>query len=188
MDIYLNFDGVLHPDQVFYEDGCIPSLLAPGHNAFEYAELLAMTLEGYEDVVIILNTWWTFYLGLDACKDLLPTALAARIGGSTIQYLEAYDSMPARLKEAECHIARRRSRPWVILDHTNARYRRDFLPHLLLFDPSQGLGNRSAQRSIERRLRLLQTTATHPINQLSGLYRATDSAFRPSSFEVEQRR
>lgn len=156
MDIYLNFDGVLHPDQVFYEDGCIPSLLAPGHNAFEHAELLAATLEGHEDVVIILNTWWTFYLGPDACKDLLPPSLAARVGGSTIQYLDAYDSIPTRLKETERHIARQRSGPWVILDHNNARYRRDFLPHLLLLDPFEGLGSRTARRSVERRLRLLE--------------------------------
>ncbi|MBC8745335.1 MULTISPECIES: HAD domain-containing protein [Paraburkholderia] len=168
MDIYLNFDGVLHPDQVFYEDGCIPSLLAPGHNAFEFAELLAMTLEGYEDVVIILNTWWTFYLGPDACKDLLPAALAARVGGSTIQYIDTYDRMPIRLREAECHIARRRSRRWLVLDHSNARYRRDFLPQLLLLDPSEGLGNRSARRSLERRLRLLEGNEhPRPINQPS---------------------
>lgn len=28
MDLYLNFDGVLHPDQVLYLEGCVPSLTA----------------------------------------------------------------------------------------------------------------------------------------------------------------
>ena len=161
MDVYLNFDGVLHPDHVFYEDGCRPLLLTPGHTALEFAELLAMTLEGYKNVVIILNTWWTYYVGPDACKDLLPPALAARVGGSTIQYLDAYDSMPNRRKEAERYIARQRPRPWVILDHNNARYRRDFLPQLLLLDPSEGLGNRTARRRIERRLQLLERDEQH---------------------------
>ncbi|MGF6977610.1 hypothetical protein QFZ94_006060 [Paraburkholderia sp. JPY465] len=176
MILYLNFDGVLHPDQVFYENGCIPSLLTPGHNALEYAELLANALEGYDEVAIVLNTWWTFYLGLDACKDLLPTTLAARVSGSTIQHIDTYGSIPTRREETEFHIARQRSRPWMILDHNHARYRRDFQPNLLLLDPCEGLGSRAAQRSVERRLRLLKTSdSLRSVNQSSEIISSSNS-------------
>lgn len=84
MNIYLNFDGVLHPDQVFYENGCIPSLLTPGHSALEYAKFLASALDDYDDVAIVLNTWWTFYLGLDACKDHYPHRLRMEANGKPL--------------------------------------------------------------------------------------------------------
>jgi hypothetical protein len=155
MILYLNFDGVLHPDQVFYEKGYMPSLLTPRHYALEHAELLASALEGFGEVAIVLNTWWTFYLGFDACKDLLPATLAARVSDSTMRHIGTYGTMPSRREEAELHIARQRFRPWMILDHNHAQYRRDFQPNLLLLDPCEGLGSRAAQRRIERRLSLL---------------------------------
>ncbi|MFM0367063.1 HAD domain-containing protein [Paraburkholderia sediminicola] len=161
MEIYLNFDGVLHPDQVFYETGCMPSLLALEHSALEHAELLATTLERYVDVQIVLNTWWTFYLGLDACKDLLPSSLAARVIGSTVQHASTYDAIPVRFREAERYIARQPTRGCLVLDHSNARYRREFLPHLLLLEPDEGLGNRSARRTLERRLDLSEREKFH---------------------------
>lgn len=177
MILYLNFDGVLHPDQVFYENGCIPSLLTPGHNALEYAEFLANALEGYDEIAIVLNTWWTFYLGLDACKDLLPATLAARVSGSTIQHIDTYESTPTRREETEFHIARQRSRPWMILDHNHARYRRDFHQNLLLLDPSEGLGSRAARRSIERRLRFFKTSdSPRSINKLSEIINPAKSS------------
>ncbi|WP_176079549.1 HAD domain-containing protein [Paraburkholderia tropica] len=158
MNIYLNFDGVLHPDQVFYEKGCIPSLLTPGHSALEYAKFLASALDDYDDIAIVLNTWWTFYLGLDACKNLLPATLASRIIGTTIRHIDNYETMPCRHEAAECHIARSSSQASMILDHNHARYRRDLHPNLLLLDPSEGLGSRAARRSLERRLRHLKST------------------------------
>ncbi|MBB5442051.1 MULTISPECIES: HAD domain-containing protein [unclassified Paraburkholderia] len=168
MNIYLNFDGVLHPDPVFYENGCIPSLLTPGHSALEYAKFLASALDDYDDVAIVLNTWWTFYLGLDACKDLLPATLASRVIGSTIQHIDNYETMPCRREAAECHIARSSLQARMILDHNHARYRRDLHPNLLLLDPSEGLGSRAARRSVERRLRLLKSSeSSRPITQES---------------------
>jgi hypothetical protein len=161
MDIYLNFDGVLHPNEILFEDGCTPSLLSAGHWPLEHALLLVESLRKHPGVEIVLNTWWTFYLGLDACKDLLPGALADRVVGSTVQHTSAYWDMPIRLLEAERHIARRCSRSCVILDNTTARYRRELVPNLLLFDSYDGLGNRSARRSLERRLHLLEHAEAH---------------------------
>ncbi|MGF6243500.1 hypothetical protein P3T42_005264 [Paraburkholderia sp. GAS38] len=168
MILYLNFDGVLHPDQVFYEKGYMPSLLTPGHHALEHAGLLAGALEDFDEVAIVLNTWWTFYLGLDVCKDLLPATLAARVSDSTVQHIGTYETMPSRREEAEQHIARQRSRSWIILDHNHARYRRDLEPNLLLLDPSEGLGSQAAQRSVKRRLSFLKThNSFRPINKPS---------------------
>lgn len=156
MDIYLNFDGVLHPDQVLYEEGCAPSMLAFEHSALEYADLLVATLKTHADTAIVLNTWWTFYIGLDACKELLPATLAARVIGCTVQHSSTYNEAPVRYHEAARYIARRRHRAFVIVDHGNARYPSELNPFLLLLDPSEGLSNQAARRSLERRIQILE--------------------------------
>jgi hypothetical protein len=156
MDIYLNFDGVLHPDQLLYEQGCAPSLLTSEHSALEYAGCLVAALESHLDAAIVLNTWWTFYLGLDACIEMLPPALAARVIGSTVQHASTYDQIPTRHREVERYIARRRHQAFLIVDHANARYSRDLSPFLLLLDPLEGLSNPTTCRSLKRRIELLE--------------------------------
>lgn len=53
--LYLDFDGVLHPDEVYRIRGRIV-LRFDGMNMFEWAPLLAEHLEPYPDVQIILST------------------------------------------------------------------------------------------------------------------------------------
>jgi hypothetical protein len=155
MILYLNFDGVLHPDQVFYEEGCTPSLTAGTYTALEHVHVLARILGKYPRVNIVLNTWWTFYIGVEACRDLLPSSLAYRVSGSVLEGAPRYSTRPVRLHEAERHMFNCGDHAYVVLDHSNAVYRRDLLPKLLLVNPQEGLGNHAAQRSLERRLRLL---------------------------------
>jgi hypothetical protein len=162
MDIYLNFDGVLHPDHLLYEEGCVPSLLTSEHSALEYACFLVAALESHVDAAIVLNTWWTFYIGFDACKELLPAALSARVIGSTVQHASTYDQTPVRYREVQRYIARRHHRAFLIVDHGNARYSRDLSPHLLLLDPLEGLSNPTACRSLERRIQLLENIQHRP--------------------------
>ncbi|MGT2469322.1 HAD domain-containing protein [Paraburkholderia terrae] len=150
MILYLNFDGVLHPDRVVYGEGCTPSLVATGHNELEHAGLLSEILEPHDDLWLVLNTWWTFYLGLDACVEMLPSPLARRVVDATIGYASCYDSIPCRAIEMERHIARQGKRGFIILDHNNARYRPELLPHLLLLDSDDGLASVPAQRSLAR--------------------------------------
>ncbi|CAB3704284.1 hypothetical protein LMG22037_03678 [Paraburkholderia phenoliruptrix] len=156
MDLYLNFDGVLHPDQVLYVEGCVPSLTAVGSKTLEHVNILVKILGERENINIVLNTWWTFSIGVAACMELLPSALASRVTGSVLEGAPSYPTRPARLNEAARHILSRRERASVILDHANAVYSSEFLPKLLLIHPHEGLGNRAAQRSLERRIKLLQ--------------------------------
>jgi hypothetical protein len=152
MIIYLNFDGVLHPDRVVYGEGCTPSLVATGHSTLEHARLLSEILEPHDGIQLVLNTWWTFYLGLDACIEMLPSPLGRRVIDATIGYASNYDGTPSRAIEAERHIARHGKRCFIVLDHSNARYRPELLPYLLLLDSDEGLASVPAQRSLARRL------------------------------------
>lgn len=161
MVLYLNFDGVLHSDQVLYMDGCIPSVTAVGSKALEHANILVRILGERENVNIVLNTWWTFYIGVAACRDLLPSSLASRVTGSILEEASRYPTRPVRLDEAARRILGCRERASVVLDHANAVYSREFLPKLLLIHPHEGLGNRAAQRSLERRIKPLEQIHFH---------------------------
>ncbi|MFM0033937.1 HAD domain-containing protein [Paraburkholderia strydomiana] len=152
MLLYLNFDGVLHPDRVVYKEGCTPTLVAAGHEELEHAGLLSQLLEPHDDLRLVLNTWWTFYLGLDACVEILPAPLSRRVVDSTVGYATSYDSIPSRAIELERHIATHGQCCFVVLDHSNARYRPELLPHLLLLDPDEGLAPLAARRSLATRL------------------------------------
>ncbi|WP_454826660.1 HAD domain-containing protein [Paraburkholderia xenovorans] len=154
MILYLNFDGVLHPDQVLYADGCIPSLTAAGHRELENANILAEILGDRKGVNIVLNTWWTFYIGVDTCTDFLPTSLACRVIGSVLESAPKYCTRPMRLYEAEKLILNCPDQ-YVVLDHSNAVYRPDLIGNLLFTNPEEGLSNRAARRSLERRIRML---------------------------------
>ncbi|MDR6202139.1 HAD domain-containing protein [Paraburkholderia graminis] len=160
MNLYLNLDGVLHPNHVTCLPGCVPVLTVCDHEVLEHAPVLADVLEGHSNVNIVLNTWWTFYLGLDACIEMLPSPLACRVSAATIGCVTCYDSIPDRAIEMEKHIARQAKSCFIVLDHNNARYRPELLPHLLLLDPEEGLAALTARRSLARRLTRMSLAMT----------------------------
>ncbi|MDP1870810.1 MAG: HAD domain-containing protein [Gallionella sp.] len=71
MMLFLDFDGVLHPNEAFMtKTGVV--LRCDGHNLFEHAELLADLLEPYPTVKIMLSTSWVWTLNFKKAKARLP--------------------------------------------------------------------------------------------------------------------
>ncbi len=153
MWVYLNIDGVLHPNHLRYRLGYAPTLTCPGHTSLEYAWMLAETLDDRPDITVILNTWWTYYLGIAECIQLLPSSVARLVAGATLQRGVAGEPLPQRLQEAEKHIAGRSDTPLLVLDNSTAHYSRELLPYLLLVDEERGLSCPAAMRAIKLRLR-----------------------------------
>lgn len=85
--LYLDFDGVLHPSDVYRVPGVGPCLAGShasrGHRLFEHAPLLAELLNPYPRVRIVLSTNWVFVLGYDRTKRHLPNDLRERVIGAT---------------------------------------------------------------------------------------------------------
>jgi hypothetical protein len=152
MIVYLNFDGVLHPDSVVYREGCRPTVVSEDTAALEHVDVLSNLLAPHGEIKLVLNTWWTFYLGLDACIRLLPAPLGCRVIDSTLGPAPNYDGLPNRSDEAEKHITQQGRRRLIILDHSNARYRVELLSHLVLVDPDLGLASETARSCLARRL------------------------------------
>lgn len=82
MILFLDFDGVLHPDAVFLENRQ-PVLRAEGA-LFMWADLLIDALAPHPRVKIVLSTSWARNLGYQQARDALPEALRGRVIGATM--------------------------------------------------------------------------------------------------------
>ncbi|WP_428984398.1 HAD domain-containing protein [Ralstonia condita] len=82
--LYLNFDGVLHPQRVCLQAGAKPRLLVPGHTLFENNPLLERVVDARPSVRVVLHTWWVPYFGYQFATQQLPLAVRSRVVGATL--------------------------------------------------------------------------------------------------------
>lgn len=81
MILFLDYDGVLHPDAAYIEKGR-PVLRAEGE-FFMWAPLLVDILADHPHVRVVLSTSWVRILRFDRARQRLPAELARRVIGST---------------------------------------------------------------------------------------------------------
>lgn len=83
MTLFLDFDGVLHPPEVYLISG-VPELRdhEPGEHLFCWLPHLIQVLEGL-DVDIVLSTSWKDHLGLERAAAYLSGEIRSRIVGCT---------------------------------------------------------------------------------------------------------
>jgi ABC transporter transmembrane region/HAD domain in Swiss Army Knife RNA repair proteins len=83
--LYLDFDGVLHPEDVRMDRKRRPYVASPpGHELFEHAALLHKLLAPHPDIRIVLSTSWVHVYGsVSKVAKRLPPALGARVIGAT---------------------------------------------------------------------------------------------------------
>jgi hypothetical protein len=81
MILFLDFDGVLHPTDVYLKKGR-PTLNGEGE-LFMWAPQLIEALAPYPHVKIVLSTSWVRVRGFTRTRRALPEALRARVIGAT---------------------------------------------------------------------------------------------------------
>ena len=85
--LYLDFDGVLHPEDTYFNPArganLGPQSTAAGHELFEHAQLLVNVLEPYPHVKIVLSTSWVQHRSYSRAMKRLPAELQARVIGAT---------------------------------------------------------------------------------------------------------
>lgn len=79
--LFLDYDGVLHPDAVYLSRGRV-ELRAAG-NLFMWTPFLIEALAPHQDVQIVLSTSWARNLGFQRARAALPIELQARVIGAT---------------------------------------------------------------------------------------------------------
>lgn len=153
MILYLDYDGVLHADQVYRTKKGI--VLHGDGTLFEHAQILVALLEPHPEVRIVLSTSWVRELGFTQAKKRLPQELHARVIGATYHsdferedYVGKSWNNLTRFEQIAQHITRNKVTDWIAVDNdcfgwpTNLRHR------LILTDDDLGLLERAAQQKL----------------------------------------
>ncbi|MEX3639607.1 HAD domain-containing protein [Paraburkholderia sp. BR14320] len=149
MVLFLNFDGVLHPNAVQFDKKNQPLLEARGHSLFEGSKVLAEIASDFTSLRLILNTWWTYAIGLDGCLRHLPKVLSSRVDGSVLPHSSLCRTLPHRISLATDAVANSEP-PILILDHADARYPEHVLYLAFRLEPQVGLMDPQSARAFRR--------------------------------------
>jgi hypothetical protein len=118
--LYLDFDGVLHPADVWRAPNGEPYVKTPtGHEVMEHASLLEQLLMPFPNVRIVLSTSWVqAFKSLIKVARRLPASLRVRVIGAT--YHSEMDAatfldMP-RPMQIVTDVRRRKPLEWLAID------------------------------------------------------------------------
>lgn len=117
--LYLDFDGVLHHENVLWHPRIGAYLSAPdGHVLFQHAELLEGLLRPFPKVRIVLSTSWVRRYGYPKAAKNLNPLLRARVIGATFHSRmdEADFASEPRGIQVWSDVLRRKPRDWLALD------------------------------------------------------------------------
>ena len=150
MILFLDFDGVLHPDQAYMTNGGVV-LRCDGHNLFEHADLLADLLDPYPHVKIVLSTSWVPQLGFNAAKARLPDRLQAKIIGATFdadREEKIFWQRYPRHAQIDTYVKRHRLTDWIEIDDDDDQWPDDKRHHLVHTNDWGGIGMKETQDEI----------------------------------------
>lgn len=183
--LFLDYDGVLHPNDVYMQKGRGIELRAHGHNLFEHVETLAGVLEPHPYIRIVLSTSWVAALrSFSKTKCYLPEALQQRVTGSTwhsgVDRYE-WDAM-ARYDQIASYVMRHRLTDWLAVDDDDAGWPHSERHHLVHTDSRYGLGDVSALADLTMKLGLLKSTVEESIVDDEKPIAQKSRIFRPVGF------
>jgi hypothetical protein len=157
--VYLDFDGVLHPDAVWFDrETKNVSLRAPGHQLFESIAVFEEAIAPYPSVQIVLTTSWVSTFGLAHTIQCLPETLQNRVIGATYDPTDPNAWLFDRLTRYDAivqDVARRRPRCWLAVDDDGLAWPHNERDSLLLVPSAMGLQCAATRVSLQARLRAM---------------------------------
>lgn len=165
MIIYLDFDGVLHPDAVFRPSNKPLELRAPGE-LFMHAGILLEALAPYSGAKIILSTSWVRMLGYERTLKKMPTELREMVTGATWhksmrQGNQDPHSWMTRYEQILAHVNRNNVQQWLAIDDLHSASEVNQWPekhHHLLVLTEQELGLSCPNSQADLKLKLREIT------------------------------
>ncbi|PBP66695.1 HAD domain-containing protein [Pseudomonas syringae] len=144
MILFLDFDGVLHPDDVYMTPKG-PQLLSSGH-LFMWAPILEKELALFPEVKIVLSTSWVRQLDFSRAKKRLPIGLQARVLGSTwhssmskVWADQVWWDQTSRHGQILRYVARAKISDWIAIDDDAEGWASTDRDRLLLTNRNEGL-------------------------------------------------
>lgn len=144
MILFLDYDGVLHPDAVYLTRHGI-ELRGEGE-LFMWVPILEKLLAECPQIQIVLSTSWARNLGFHEAKKRLPESVKARVIGAAWHSSEAkgwpdqiHWDVLSRYGQIVRYCARAGLKDWIALDDDDLGWPDDQRHHLLYCDPQTGL-------------------------------------------------
>ena len=151
MILFLDFDGVLHPESVYRVDGR-PTLRGPG-TLFEHAQALVDILAPHPDVEIVLSTSWVSVLGFDRTRSWLHPELDRRVVGATYHnHAKTWWHEATRYQQITRYVRLKQPGHWVAVDDDAEGWPDVMNGYLVRTHPTRGLGDEDAQVLLRQRL------------------------------------
>ena len=156
--LYLDYDGVLHCDDVYYHPRRGVYLNAPpGYELWQHVHLLEGALAPYPEVRIVLSTTWVRAFGYSRARARLPKSLRSRVVGATYHSAmqhSAFDAVPRGWQILQ-DVERRKPRDWLALDNDARDWPEEHLGRLVLTDDREGLAAPGVLEELVRKLQRL---------------------------------
>ena len=161
MILFLDFDGVLYPDEAYLVKGR-PVLRAEGV-LFMWAPLLVGALKNYPGVQIILSTSWVRELRFTRARSFLPPELQQRVIGATwhsgmasndcgdfrTRNRNTWWDRATRYQQIWRYADRAQLANWLAIDDAPVGWAEADHDRLIQTDPQQGLGDPAAMARLQ---------------------------------------
>ena len=152
MLMFLDFDGVLHPDAAYLLKGR-PTLRADGQ-LFMWADHLDRALQPYPSVQIVLSTSWVRLLSFSRAQRFLPASLRHRVIGATwhSRMDQSAWSELTRYQQIRHYLGRQHGCAWLAIDDDAEGWPSAQSHCLIQTDPDAGLGDPSIREQLQQHL------------------------------------
>jgi hypothetical protein len=153
--LYLDFDGVLHHENVVWGHKRGPQLKAPlQYSLFQHVPLLEDLLGPYPEVRIVLSTSWARVYGCDKASTRLPGTLRARVIGATFHskmFEQGFIAAP-RGMQVWSDVLRRKPKDWLALDDDWLHWPKWCLDKYVRTHEHEGISEPTVRAEIELKL------------------------------------
>jgi len=160
--LFLDFDGVLHPDSVYLEHR--RPVVRGGGSLFMWAPHLLNALAPHPQVQIVLSTSWVRVLGFGRARKALPEQLRTRVIGATwhsrmgksefggFRLPTSWWDDATRYQQIAGYVARARLTRWVAIDDNCEGWPAELADQLILTDSNRGISDPAALAKLRERL------------------------------------
>ncbi len=162
--LFLDFDGVLHPDEVYRYPGkgivlktaCLP-VECENLELFCYMPALEKVLADFPLVKIVLSTSWVKEIGFDRTSKRLSPALRERVIGATFHSRHTPDwNRMTRYSQIVEHVERHHlGRRWIAVDDDDCGWPRSMSDRLVATDVYEGIAAPAALADLRAKLERL---------------------------------
>jgi hypothetical protein len=154
--LYLDFDGVLHDEDVWWHKKYGIYLRTPGRTLFEWMQILEKILEKYPSVKIVLATTWVAKRSFRYALKKLSPPLRQRVIGATFHHREMdLAEFMARPRGIQIlgDVSRRAPLRWIALDDDDEDWPLRTRANLVLTKGSLGLSDPDVQKVLHQKLK-----------------------------------